>query len=57
MLAFLLRRLLATVPVVGVVAVFVFLLLHLGPGDPATVIAGDYASPEDIERIRARLGP
>ncbi len=56
MLAFLLRRLLATAPVVGVVAVFVFLLLHLGPGDPATVIAGDYASPEDIERIRARLG-
>ena len=40
----------------GVVAVFVFLLLHLGPGDPATVIAGDYASPEDIARIRARLG-
>lgn len=40
----------------GIVAVFVFLLLHLSPGDPATVIAGDYASPEDIERIRARLG-
>ena len=41
MVAFLLRRLLATVPVMGVVAVFVFLLLHLSPGDPATVIAGD----------------
>jgi len=39
-----------------VVAVFVFLLLHLGPGDPATVIAGDYAKPEDIARIRAQLG-
>ena len=39
----------------GVVALFVFLLLHLSPGDPATVIAGDYASPEDIARIRAQL--
>jgi len=40
----------------GVVALFVFLLLHLSPGDPATVIAGDYASPADIARIRAQLG-
>jgi peptide/nickel transport system permease protein len=56
MLAFVARRVLATIPVMGVVAVFVFLLLHLSPGDPATVIAGDYASPEDIARIRAQLG-
>ena len=56
MLAFILRRVLATIPVMGVVAVFVFLLLHLSPGDPATVIAGDYASPGDIARIRAHLG-
>ncbi len=56
MLAFVARRVLATIPVMGVVAVFVFLLLHLGPGDPATVIAGDYASPADIARIRAQLG-
>jgi peptide/nickel transport system permease protein len=34
----------------------VFLLLHLSPGDPATVIAGDYASPADIARIREKLG-
>ena len=40
----------------AVVALFVFLLLHLSPGDPATVIAGDYASPADIARIRAQLG-
>ena len=33
-----------------------FLLLHLTPGDPATVIAGDYASPADVEKIRDRLG-
>ncbi len=56
MFTFIARRVLATVPVMGVVAVFVFLLLHLSPGDPATVIAGDYASPADIERIRAQLG-
>ncbi len=56
MLGFVLRRVIATIPVMAVVAIFVFLLLHLSPGDPATVIAGDYASPEDIERIRAKLG-
>ena len=56
MLAFIVRRLLATIPVMGVVALVVFLMLHLSPGDPATVIAGDYASPQDIERIRAKLG-
>ena len=56
MMAYLLRRLLATIPVMLVVALFVFALLHLSPGDPAAVIAGDYASPEDIERIRHKLG-
>ena len=56
MYAYILRRILTTVPVMGVVAVAVFLLLHLTPGDPATVIAGDYAQPEDIARIRAQLG-
>ncbi len=40
----------------GVVALFIFLLLRLTPGDPATIIAGDYASPQDIERIRKHLG-
>jgi len=56
MLAFILRRFLATIPVMATVAIVVFLLLHLSPGDPAAVIAGDYASPEDIARIRAQLG-
>lgn len=56
MYAYVLRRLLATVPVMLVVAVFVFLLLHLAPGDPAAIIAGDYAQPADIARIRAELG-
>lgn len=56
MRAYLLRRLLATIPVMGVVALFVFALLHLTPGDPAAVIAGDYASPADVQRIRHKLG-
>ncbi len=56
MTGFLLQRMLATIPVMACVAVVVFLLLHLGPGDPAAVIAGDYATSEDIERIRDRLG-
>jgi len=56
MFAFLVQRILAAVPVMGVVALFVFLVLHLSPGDPATVIAGDYASPADVQRIRENLG-
>jgi peptide/nickel transport system permease protein len=54
--AYIVRRLLATIPVMLVVAVFVFGLLHLAPGDPAAIIAGDTASPADIARIRAALG-
>ncbi len=53
---FLAGRLAATLPVMGVVAVIVFLLLRLAPGDPAAILAGDAASPEQIAAIRARLG-
>ncbi|MGH6944093.1 MAG: ABC transporter permease [Geminicoccaceae bacterium] len=56
MLAYVVRRIIATIPVLFVVAVFIFLLLHLGPNDPAAVIAGDFAAPEHIERIRHALG-
>jgi peptide/nickel transport system permease protein len=56
MLGYLVRRLLATIPVIGMVAFFVFSLLYLTPGDPAAVIAGDIATVEDIERIRHSLG-
>jgi len=56
MYAYLARRLLAAIPVIAVVALFVFLLLHLSPGDPAAVIAGDLATAQDIDRIRAKLG-
>jgi peptide/nickel transport system permease protein len=56
MLAEILRRLVATIPVMAVVAIAVFALLHVTPGDPAVIIAGDYATTEDIARIRTRLG-
>lgn len=56
MLRYTLKRLLATIPVMGVVALFVFSLLYISPGDPAAVIAGDIATEEDIARIRAQLG-
>ncbi len=54
--AFILRRLLSTVPVLLVVAVLVFALLRLTPGDPAAIMAGDAANAEQIESIRAGLG-
>jgi peptide/nickel transport system permease protein len=56
MLPYIGRRLLSTVPVMAVVALFVFSLLYIAPGDPAAVIAGDQATPDDIARIRASLG-
>ena len=56
MLRFLMQRLLALIPVLFVVAVVVFLILRLTPGDPAAVIAGNNATNEDIDRIREQLG-
>ena len=56
MFAYIIRRILATIPVMAVVAIFVFALLYLSPGDPAAIIAGDTATVEDIVRIRAKLG-
>lgn len=56
MLFYLCRRILATIPVITVVALVVFSLLYITPGDPAVVIAGDHATAEDIERIRIAIG-
>ena len=56
MLAYAVRRILSTIPVMLVVALFVFSLLYIAPGDPAAIIAGDQATPADVERIRASLG-
>lgn len=56
MLNFLIRRVLAVLPVLTVVAVIVFMMLRMTPGDPAAVIAGDGASADDIARVRSELG-
>ena len=56
MFSLVVNRILATVPVVAVVAVIVFSLIYISPGDPAAIIAGDLATTEDIDKIRAKLG-
>jgi peptide/nickel transport system permease protein len=56
MAGYILRRILATVPVMLIVAVLVFLMLRLTPGDPAAIIAGDNANAEQVALIRERLG-
>jgi len=56
MTGYIIKRILATIPVMVIVALFVFGLLHITPGDPAAIIAGDYASPADVEAIREKLG-
>jgi peptide/nickel transport system permease protein len=56
MAAYVVRRLLSTILVMALVGVFVFLLLHIAPGDPAAIIAGDNATPAQIASIRQELG-
>jgi peptide/nickel transport system permease protein len=56
MYGYLFRRLLGTIPVMLVVAVFIFLMLRLTPSDPAAIIAGDNATTEQVAKIRGQLG-
>ena len=56
MYTFLIRRIVATIPVFGMVALFVFFMLRLASGDPAAILAGDNGTPEQIAEIRAALG-
>ncbi|MHA7879638.1 MAG: ABC transporter permease [Saccharospirillum sp.] len=56
MFQFIVRRLLQTIPVVFGVTLLVFSLMHLIPGDPAQIIAGESAQPEQVEQMRERLG-
>ena len=56
MKVYIVRRLLALIPVALVVATVSFVLIHLAPGDPASVIAGPDASREDVTRIERQLG-
>jgi peptide/nickel transport system permease protein len=55
MWAYVLRRILATIPVLAIVALVVFSILHIAPGDPAGVIAGDQATEEQVQAIRTKL--
>ena len=50
------RRLLGLLPVLTTVAIIIFLLGHLIPGDPAAMIAGENATPDQVETIRHALG-
>jgi len=56
MLGYVVRRILATIPVVSVVAILAFLLLRLTTGDPAAIIAGDSATTQQVAEIRVKLG-
>src|SRR5919199_5656228 len=56
MLRYTLRRLVALVPVLFGVSVIVFLFLHLIPGDPATAMLGEHATPQAIDQLRATYG-
>ncbi|NKC04923.1 ABC transporter permease [Ochrobactrum haematophilum] len=56
MAVYLIKRILALVPVLLLVSIFVFLLLRLTPGDPAAILAGDAATTEQLERIRESMG-
>ena len=56
MFSYVLRRLAATIPVMVIVAILVFLMLRLTPSDPAAIIAGDNANAEQVAEIRKRLG-
>src|SRR5437867_1267302 len=56
MRAFLTRRLLLLVPTLLGVTMATFLMLHLTPGDPVTIMLGEFASASDVARLRAELG-
>jgi len=56
MLSYTLRRIIATIPVIVVVAIVVFSLLYVIPGDPAIVMLGDNANPEAIAKLQTELG-
>lgn len=56
MITYILRRLVLLIPVILIVGLVVFTLVHLTPGDPAAIILGDQATPEDVQQLRDQLG-
>ena len=53
---YLLKRVLTLFPVLLIVSLVVFMIIHITPGDPASIMLGEEASPEDIEKLREQLG-
>jgi len=53
---YLARRLMAVIPVLLVVITVIFLMIHLIPGDPAAVMLGPNATPDEVARLRQRMG-
>lgn len=53
---YIIKRLLSLIPVLAVVMVFIFFIIHITPGDPATTILGQEASPEQIDELREKMG-
>ena len=56
MYRYIIRRLLASIPVILMVGIITFSILHIAPGDPAVLMAGEEATPEDVEKMRVALG-
>ncbi len=56
MSGYIIRRLIASIPVIFLVGIITFSILHIAPGDPAVLMAGEEATPEDVEKMRVALG-
>ncbi len=56
MTAYIIKRVLAVIPILIFVGLVTFSLVHIAPGDAANIMAGDYAGPDDVKLIRAELG-
>lgn len=53
---YIVKRILSLIPVLFVVSIVIFMIIHLTPGDPASIILGDEATPEQVEQLREELG-
>lgn len=56
MKSYILKRILSLIPVLFVVSIVIFMIIHITPGDPASVILGEEATPEQINELREELG-
>ena len=56
MIRFLFKRLLEIIPILLLVSILIFMFVHMIPGDPARLVAGEDATLEDVELVRKELG-